>query len=165
MYEEHPLPEKHCCYSLTDVFLSNDEPHHRSAHLSSSSDWLVGYSDSGKIWMWDLSEKLGWADGSHCGSWLKSCASLQEQCDGSSWHDDENDYERKPSLLGAMLCPDSVQVPGQYEQHWTPVPKATLGHDYIAGLGCLPPLQNMHACDENAHHSWGPNTAFFLQLS
>lgn len=37
----------------------------------SAADLLVGRSDSGICWLFDLSERLGWADGSHPGTWLR----------------------------------------------------------------------------------------------
>ena len=36
------------------------------------ADLLVGRADSGMCWLFDLSERLGWADGSNPGSWLHS---------------------------------------------------------------------------------------------
>ena len=36
---------------------------------------LLGRADNGMCWLWDLSERLGWADGSHGGSWLRQAAS------------------------------------------------------------------------------------------
>ncbi|PSC71937.1 F-box only 3 isoform X2 [Micractinium conductrix] len=39
-------------------------------HLSATSDLLLGRADNGMCWLFDLSERLGWADGSHGGSWL-----------------------------------------------------------------------------------------------
>lgn len=38
---------------------------------SSLADLLLGRSDNGMCWLFDLSERMGWADGSQRGSWLR----------------------------------------------------------------------------------------------
>lgn len=49
------------------------------------ADLLLGRADSGMCWLFDLSERLGWADGSHAGSWLRA---------EHAWHGDGSDQAR-----------------------------------------------------------------------
>ncbi|PRW39330.1 hypothetical protein C2E21_7136 [Chlorella sorokiniana] len=46
-------------------------PTSQALHLSATADLLVGRADNGMCWLFDLSERLGWADGSHPGTWLR----------------------------------------------------------------------------------------------
>lgn len=51
--------------------------------LPCPADLLLGRADSGMCWLFDLSERLGWADGSHAGSWLRTARQGQ-----ATWRSD-----------------------------------------------------------------------------
>ena len=72
----------------------SDFDHCQALHLHATDDLLLGRSLAGSLWLWDLSERLGWADGSTAGTWLRPGA-----CEG---HMDETDFEAAPLPLGCI---------------------------------------------------------------
>lgn len=55
---------------------------------------LVGATDNGMAWLWDLSDCLGWADGSHAGTWVAAAE--------AGGHFDESDLARWPRPIGSL---------------------------------------------------------------
>ena len=112
-------------------------------------DLLLGRADNGQLWLWDLSERLGWADGSQQGSWIRRATAAAGGGDGGgaegAWGDsqggsdykdfghlDEEDFEMSPLGLGCMPLPWLVDCPGG--GYWAARPAVWAGPAWLAGL-------------------------------
>ena len=78
----------------------------QALHLSAcpGGDWLLGRQDSGMAWLWDLSQRLGWADGSRPGSWLLRGSGVGSAKGQQHWLD-ESDWDAVPLALGCLPAP------------------------------------------------------------
>ena len=119
----------------------------QAMHLSAAGPgraWLLGRQDNGMCWLWDLSHRLGWADGSHPGSWLPPAPAAaatsegagREQRAGGGGHIDETDWDPLPLPLGCLGAPyecwGRVPGPGEAPLHWLPAAPA-----WLAGPGLV----------------------------
>lgn len=83
VYEAPPLPRELDPRLAASGWLPlehpelHEQPTSQGLHLSATSDLLLGRADNGMCWLWDLSECMGWADGSHAGSWLRNRQQVQ----------------------------------------------------------------------------------------
>lgn len=67
-------------------------PRTQGMWLDTNGDYLIGRSETGALWLWDLSKTLGWASGETNGSWTQLMEHLSEPAGGAyaaSWGFDE----------------------------------------------------------------------------
>lgn len=80
------------------------------------ADLLLGRADSGMCWVFDLSECMGWADGSHPGTWLAPLPQPASAHAGGGGGDaaqgDAEEWEASEGLAGSPDAPE-VRAPGQ----------------------------------------------------
>lgn len=124
-----PLPAPECTASTQAM--------HLSATLGDG--WLLGRQDNGMCWLWDLSERLGWADGSRRGAWLRSMLGSGGEGaeDSGTSHMDETDWDAAPLALGCLPAPYECWAraavgPGHGPLHWLPPAPA-----WVAGPGLV----------------------------
>ncbi|KAL4440486.1 hypothetical protein ABPG75_003487 [Micractinium tetrahymenae] len=157
----------------------------QALHLSATQDLLLGRADSGMCWLFDLSERLGWADGSHAGSWLQAARQSQavwrsdgmeqgpaegdvEMSEGPAGgeaeggHLDESEWERAPLPLGCVGAPYEVWCSTEDEAaplHWLPPPLAWAAPHRIVALAGLELEQKQGLFPAHAQGSPYPSNA------
>lgn len=166
----------------------HEPPTSQALHLSATQDLLLGRADSGMCWLFDLSERLGWADGSHAGSWLRTARQGQatwrsdamsqgpggdadmpegptegEATEGG--HLDESDWERAPLPLGCVGAPYEVWCSTEDEAaplHWLPPPLAWVAQHRIVALAGLELEQKQDLFPAHAQGSPYPSNALVV---
>lgn len=150
----------------------HEAPTSQALHLSATEDLLLGRADSGMCWLFDLSERLGWADGSHAGSWLRAehawhgDGSDQARSEaGQGCHLDESEWERAPLPLGCLGAPYEVWCSTQDEAaplHWLPPPLAWAAPHRLVALAGLELEQKEGLFPAHAQGSPYPSNALVV---
>ncbi|KAL4856340.1 hypothetical protein ACK3TF_003150 [Chlorella vulgaris] len=166
VYEVHRLSGKVSSTSglPLDDPVEYELPTSQALHLSTTSDMLLGRADNGMCWVWDLSECLGWQDGSgQAGSWLRAAqqprdwawtqprgdapAAMEAALDSPGTDCDEghsdDECSGQPLPLGCIPPPYEAwrvsQGDDTAQPHWLPPPAAWLAHNRLLALGGLEP--------------------------
>ena len=101
------------------------DPASQALCLASNRDILVGAAGNGMAWLWDLSDCLGWADGSHAGTWVAAEPEAGE-------HYDETDLARWPRPIGS-LAPSANGSPRAW-QGYPPISISMLERRLVASF-------------------------------
>ena len=129
------------------------------------------------MWLWDLSERLGWADGSHAGSW--QAGGSHQRLDqgggpgpgsrsgsGGGSHMDEHDFELGPLALGVVEAPFEVWCPAAAEEaaplHYHPPAAAWVAHNRVVALGGLAPEDKQALFPRHAHGNNYPSNSIVV---
>ncbi|GAB4814118.1 hypothetical protein N2152v2_001164 [Parachlorella kessleri] len=134
-----------------------DLPFNQGLHLHATQDLLVGRADNGMIWLWDLSERLGWADGSHPGTWLREATSAAAACAAEGTAAAHSDTAPGEHSLGAGQSDGQQHALGFQRQSLQSLHADERDYDRSPlPLGCLWPPEPVPCMGPQGDAQWVP---------